>query len=97
MAKEAPKTLSENIRYILGVDRLHYTKGLVNRMLAVEKLLEEHQEYIGKIIFLQVSFFNLFFRFLPWNQLKEEVNTCLRYSHFDNLGSWNLSCRILTG
>ena len=56
LAKEAPKTLSENIRYILGVDRLDYTKGLVNRMLAVEKLLEEHQEYIGKIIFLQVSF-----------------------------------------
>ena len=42
MAKVAPKKLDSNIRCILGVDRLDYTKGLVNRMLAMERLLEEH-------------------------------------------------------
>jgi len=36
------------------VDRLDYTKGLTNRLLAFEKLLEEHPEYLEKIILLQV-------------------------------------------
>ena len=56
MAKKAPKTLSDNVKYVLGVDRLDYTKGLVNRMLAIEKLFEANPEHIGKVIFLQVSF-----------------------------------------
>ena len=40
---------------ILGVDRLDYTKGLTNRLLAIERLLEEHPEHIGKILFMQVA------------------------------------------
>ena len=56
MSKSAPKTLdNERIQYILGVDRLDYTKGLVNRILSIEKLLDVHPEYLEKVIFLQIA------------------------------------------
>ena len=54
MAKNAPTSLNENQKCILGVDRLDYTKGLVNRMLCIEKLLDEYPEHIEKVIYLQV-------------------------------------------
>ena len=40
---------------ILGVDRLDYTKGLVHRIKAYEKLLEKHPEHIEKVVLLQVA------------------------------------------
>ncbi|MGB0837368.1 MAG: bifunctional alpha,alpha-trehalose-phosphate synthase (UDP-forming)/trehalose-phosphatase [Flavobacteriaceae bacterium] len=33
---------------ILSIDRLDYTKGVVNRLEAFEQFLEQHPEYIGK-------------------------------------------------
>ena len=42
---------------LLGVDRLDYTKGLTNRLLAFERLLEEHPELIENCILLQVFAF----------------------------------------
>jgi trehalose 6-phosphate synthase len=38
----------------VGVDRLDYTKGIVERFLAVERLLELHPEWIGKFVFVQI-------------------------------------------
>lgn len=40
---------------ILGVDRLDYTKGILNRLLAFEKFLESHPKYLGKLSFIQVA------------------------------------------
>ncbi len=40
---------------LLGVDRLDYTKGIVERLLAVEALLERRQDLRTKIAFLQVA------------------------------------------
>jgi len=40
---------------LLGVDRLDYTKGLVHRIRAVERLLEKHPEHIEKVTLLQVA------------------------------------------
>lgn len=55
MSMNAPKVLKEkDQQIILGVDRLDYTKGLVNRVKAFERLLEKHPEYIEKCILLQV-------------------------------------------
>ena len=42
-------------RVILGVDRLDYTKGIPERLRAVELLLESRPELQGKIAFLQVA------------------------------------------
>jgi trehalose 6-phosphate synthase len=43
-------------RYLmLGVDRLDYTKGILNRLLAFERLLERRSDLRGKISLVQVA------------------------------------------
>ncbi|HBH19808.1 MAG TPA: trehalose-6-phosphate synthase [Candidatus Peribacter riflensis] len=39
----------------IGVDRFDYTKGISEKLLAVERLLELHPEWIGRFTFLQVA------------------------------------------
>jgi len=39
----------------IGVDRLDYTKGIVERFLAVERLLEMEPRWIGSFSFLQIA------------------------------------------
>ena len=45
----------EGQHLLLGVDRMDYTKGIVERLLAVEYLLEEHPWYLEKIAFVQIA------------------------------------------
>ncbi len=40
---------------VLGVDRLDYTKGILNRFLAFEKFLDVNPAYRGKVSFIQVA------------------------------------------
>ncbi|HEV2323426.1 MAG TPA: trehalose-6-phosphate synthase [Terracidiphilus sp.] len=40
---------------LLGVDRLDYTKGIVERLLAVEQLLDEHPRYRGQLTMVQIA------------------------------------------
>ena len=42
-------------RVVLGVDRLDYTKGIPERLAAVELLLERHPEYHQRLAFIQVA------------------------------------------
>ncbi len=45
-----------NTKYVaLGVDRLDYTKGVLERLKGIELFLEEFPEYIEKFTFLQIS------------------------------------------
>jgi trehalose 6-phosphate synthase/phosphatase len=39
---------------IIGLDRLDYTKGIHERLLALERLLERHPSHRGRIVFTQV-------------------------------------------
>ena len=39
----------------VGVDRLDYTKGILERFLAVERFLELEPEWIGKFVFVQIA------------------------------------------
>jgi trehalose 6-phosphate synthase len=39
----------------VGVDRLDYTKGIEERFLAVERLLERHTELLGRFHFIQIG------------------------------------------
>lgn len=62
-----------NVKVILGVDRLDYTKGLTNRLRAYELFLESYPEHRGKVLLLQVA--------VPsrtdvqeYQQLKEEMD-----------------------
>jgi trehalose 6-phosphate synthase len=45
----------KDLRVVLGVDRIDYTKGIPERLRAIDRLLERHPEYIGKIVFLQLA------------------------------------------
>lgn len=42
-------------KIILGVDRLDYTKGILERLQAFDRLLDSHPEYIGKIKLIQLG------------------------------------------
>jgi trehalose-6-phosphate synthase len=39
----------------VGVDRVDYTKGILERFAAIERLLEKHSRYVGKFTFLQIG------------------------------------------
>jgi trehalose 6-phosphate synthase len=39
----------------VGVDRFDYTKGIVERINAVERLLEKQPQWIGRFVFVQVA------------------------------------------
>lgn len=57
----------ENLSYLLhehgittkymgiGVDRIDYTKGIVEKFLAVERFLEKNPTYVGKFTFVQIG------------------------------------------
>jgi alpha,alpha-trehalose-phosphate synthase [UDP-forming] len=40
---------------VLGVDRLDYTKGIVERLMALEQLLEEHPEHLERLTMVQIA------------------------------------------
>ena len=42
-------------KLILGVDRLDYTKGIPERLEAFDRLLDKHQEYLGKVKMIQIG------------------------------------------
>jgi trehalose 6-phosphate synthase len=39
----------------IGIDRIDYTKGIPERLAALESLFEEHPEYLGRLTFVQVG------------------------------------------
>lgn len=42
-------------KIILSVDRMDYTKGIPRKLLAIETLLDEHEELRGAIVFIQIA------------------------------------------
>lgn len=47
--------LPKNIKIGIGVDRVDYTKGIIERFRSVEKLLDKHPELVGKFVFVQIG------------------------------------------
>lgn len=47
--------LPEQVCIAVGVDRFDYTKGILERLHAVERLLEKRPEWIGRFVFVQVA------------------------------------------
>jgi trehalose-6-phosphate synthase len=39
----------------IGVDRIDYTKGIIEKFLAIERFLEKNPSYLGKFTFVQVG------------------------------------------
>ena len=40
---------------IIGADRLDYSRGLIQRMSAFERLLENYLENRGRVVMMQIS------------------------------------------
>ncbi len=55
LAKQAQKTPVARERIVLGVDRLDYTKGIPERIVAFERLLELHPEHRENAVMLQIA------------------------------------------
>jgi trehalose 6-phosphate synthase len=54
--KEWRRRLSPGTRFLgIGIDRADYTKGIPERLAAVDRVLEKHPEYRGSLVFLQVA------------------------------------------
>lgn len=47
--------ISVDVKIGVGVDRLDYTKGILERFMAVERLLELYPQYRGKFTFIQIA------------------------------------------
>jgi len=47
--------LDPHIRLAVGVERLDYTKGILDRFRALAELFQNHSDWIGKVSFLQVA------------------------------------------
>ncbi|MBZ5726689.1 MAG: trehalose-6-phosphate synthase [Acidobacteriia bacterium] len=39
----------------IGIDRVDYTKGIPERLAALDLLFQEHPEYLGRLVFVQVG------------------------------------------
>lgn len=48
------KTSLKNLKTILTIDRLDYSKGILQRLQMFEMLLEKHPEYLGKLVLYMV-------------------------------------------
>jgi trehalose 6-phosphate synthase len=54
-AVRACNNLASDVRLGVGVDRLDYTKGILERFQAVERLMELKPEWIGRFTFVQIA------------------------------------------
>lgn len=48
-------SLLPGTRLVVGVDRLDYTKGLVEKCLALERMFESQPEWIGQVVLAQIA------------------------------------------
>jgi trehalose-6-phosphate synthase len=47
--------LGQEVRVGIGIDRLDYTKGILERFAAIERLLELEPRWIGRFAFIQIA------------------------------------------
>jgi trehalose 6-phosphate synthase len=45
----------DGMRLVLGVDRMDYTKGIPERLEALEAMFERYPEWVGKFVFVQIG------------------------------------------
>ncbi len=47
--------LPEDIKLAIGVERLDYTKGILDRFAALDEFFHQHSDWIGRVSFLQIA------------------------------------------
>lgn len=75
-------------KVLLGLDRIDYTKGIPERLLAVDRLLEKHPELAEQFIFLQMGEISRLH--IPrYKQLNDEINALVEQINWKHsTGSW---------
>jgi trehalose 6-phosphate synthase len=72
--EEVVQTLPEKYEVLaIGLDRFDYTKGIPERLRAVDRMLEKHPEMIEKFMLLQVGALSRI-RLPIYRQLNDEIN-----------------------
>jgi trehalose 6-phosphate synthase len=47
--------LSPGVKLAVGVERLDYTKGILDRFHALDEFFHQHSDWIGRLVFLQIA------------------------------------------
>jgi trehalose-6-phosphate synthase len=47
--------LPADMKLALGVERLDYTKGILDRFRALDEFFQQHSDWIGRVVFVQVA------------------------------------------
>lgn len=62
-----------NRQLLLGVDRIDYTKGIPERLHAIDRLLEKHPELKEKVVFVQVGVLSRI-HIAKYKAINDEIN-----------------------
>jgi len=76
-------------RLLLGVDRIDYTKGIPERLWAIDRLLDKRPELKGKIIFLQLGVLSRI-HIDKYKSLNDEINALVEKINWKHsTGDWS--------
>jgi len=62
-----------NVKLIISVERLDYTKGIRERLLSIRRFFEKYPEYKKKVIFIQISVPSRT-KIIEYRQFKREID-----------------------
>ena len=78
----------DNYRLIVGVDRIDYTKGIPERLYAIDRLLQNHPELKEKVIFLQIGVLSRI-HIPKYKALNDEINKIIEEINWRHgTGGW---------
>ncbi|MBN2097346.1 MAG: trehalose-6-phosphate synthase [Candidatus Omnitrophica bacterium] len=66
-------SLSEGVKIILGLDRVDYTKGIPERLRAINRFLEKYPEYKERFVFIQMGALSRV-HIQQYRDLNDEIN-----------------------
>ncbi len=66
-------SLSEDMKVILGLDRIDYTKGIPERLRAIARFLEKYPEYKERFVFIQIGALSRV-HISQYRDLNDEIN-----------------------
>jgi trehalose 6-phosphate synthase len=68
-------------KVLVGLDRIDYTKGIIERILGIDKLLELHPEYKEKVVFIQMGEISRI-HLSQYKQLNDDINALVEEVNF---------------
>lgn len=77
-----------NYKVIIGLDRIDYTKGILERISAIDRLLDLHPELKEKVVFVQMGEISRI-HIPQYKRLNDEINLLVEEVNFKHSqGSW---------